>query len=317
MDNVTHTLTGLMLSRAGLNRWHPRAALLLMLSANVPDVDVVSALGGSVTYLEWHRGITHSILMIPVMALLPVLFICALGRSTRQWRAAQALAMLGVASHLAIDWTNSYAVRLLLPFSRNWFHGDLNFVFDVWIWAVLFIAVAAPWVSGLVSAEIGGRRGSGQAMAIFALSFFLIYDFSRYLLHERAVAVLDSRLYDGSIPARVAAFPGPVNPMRWTGWVEGVQSSARYELDLANNFDPDSGTKYFRPEPSPAQAAALRTRPFQVLANFSLYPLWNFTPSAEAEGGMRVELRDERFLNFVATAIVDRSNRVQRAWFHF
>jgi inner membrane protein len=46
MDNLTHTLTGLMLSRAGLNRWHPRASLVLMLSANIPDIDFVAVARG-------------------------------------------------------------------------------------------------------------------------------------------------------------------------------------------------------------------------------------------------------------------------------
>ena len=41
MDNLTHTLTGLALSRAGLNRYYARAGLVLMLAANAPDIDVI------------------------------------------------------------------------------------------------------------------------------------------------------------------------------------------------------------------------------------------------------------------------------------
>ena len=33
MDNLTHSLTGLLLSRAGLNRFYPRATLVLIVSA--------------------------------------------------------------------------------------------------------------------------------------------------------------------------------------------------------------------------------------------------------------------------------------------
>ena len=40
---LTHSLTGLALSRAGLDRLCPRAAWLLILSANVPDSDIVVA----------------------------------------------------------------------------------------------------------------------------------------------------------------------------------------------------------------------------------------------------------------------------------
>ena len=47
MDNVTHTLTAVVLSRAGLNRWHPQSIWLLMLAANIPDIDIVAALRGA------------------------------------------------------------------------------------------------------------------------------------------------------------------------------------------------------------------------------------------------------------------------------
>src|SRR5580704_14982772 len=70
MDNLTHTLTGLALSQAGLSRWYTRPALLLMLAANIPDIDIVNIAGGPFNYFLAHRGITHAITMAPVMALL-------------------------------------------------------------------------------------------------------------------------------------------------------------------------------------------------------------------------------------------------------
>ncbi len=102
MDNITHSLTGLVLSQAGLNRFYPRAGLLLVLSANVPDIDIVTAFRGSLSYFEHHRGITHTVAMAPVMALLPVLFVCAVSRSMRGWKAAWVLSIIGVASHLLL-----------------------------------------------------------------------------------------------------------------------------------------------------------------------------------------------------------------------
>src|ERR1043165_1620564 len=40
MDPLTHTATGLFLSRAGLNRWTPLATPILLLAANAPDIDI-------------------------------------------------------------------------------------------------------------------------------------------------------------------------------------------------------------------------------------------------------------------------------------
>lgn len=316
MDNLTHTLTGLALSRAGLDRFYSRSALVLMIAANIPDVDIVAGLAGAVSYLHYHRGLTHSIAFMPVMALVPVLIAWAVSRSRAGLLGAYLLSMLGVASHLLIDWTNSYAIRLLLPFSGQWLHGDLNNVVDLWIWAVLLLMVVGPLLGKLVSSEIGAKPTRGRGLALFALSFFLLYDFGRYLLHQRALEVLNSRIYDGATPRRVAAFPGAVNPLRWAGWVETDLEVSHFDLNLASEFDPNAGTKFYRPDPNPAMQEALKTEPFRVLSDFAIYPLWRVSPSDIPEGGTRVELTDERF-PFTATAVLDRANRVIRSSLHF
>ncbi len=316
MDNLTHTLTGLALSRAGLNRFYARPTLVLLVAANLPDVDVIAAAGGSLSYLDQHRGITHSLAAMPLLAIVPVLLAMAVGRSRAGWLAAYVLSLIGLGSHLLLDWTNAYAVRLLLPFSGTWFHSDLNNVIDVWIWAALLLAVVGPLLGKLVSSEIGAKPSSGRGLAIFALSFFLVYDFGRYLLHERALQALNSRIYEGAAPVRTGAFPGAVNPLRWIGWVETERLAIRFDMNLASEFDPNSGTKFYKPDPSPALDAAKKTEAFRVLGNFAIYPLLMVSPTDEPEGGSKVELRDERF-PFTATAIVDRSNRVVRSSFHF
>ncbi len=313
MDNLTHSLTGLMFSRAGLNRFHPRASLILMLGANAPDVDIVSWFGGPLVYLEYHRGLTHSLAFMPVMAAVPALLVGLFRRSWMGWKAAYLLSLLAVASHLLLDWTNTYAIRLLLPFSSEWLHLDCLFVFDVWVWAALLLAVIGPLLGKLVSSEIGAKPGSGRALAVFALVFFALYGFSRSLLHERAVETLNSRMYQGAAPARVAAFPGPINPLRWTGWVETDRSASRFDVNLAADFDPAAGVTFYKPDPSPAQEAARQTETFKRFLKFSMYPLWSVTPASEAEGATLVQIVDERF-GFGVSAVVDKSNRVVRSW---
>ncbi len=176
MDNITHSLTGLALARAGLNRVCPRATLLLILSANAPDADICAALRGQFAYLEVHRGYTHSLICLPVMALLPVLVVAAIYRRALPWTRAWLLCCLGVASHLLMDWTNSYGIRLFLPFSSRWLHLDWNSLYDGYILAVLAFAALWPLFSRLVSREIGDRVPQGRAIAVFALAFFVVFD---------------------------------------------------------------------------------------------------------------------------------------------
>src|SRR5689334_19853820 len=99
MDNITHTLTGLMMARAGLGETSGRGgALMMMLAANVPDVDVfATGLPGSLSYLEYHRGYTHSLLMAPVMAVIPLLLARWIAKASINWRSYGAC-LIGVLS---------------------------------------------------------------------------------------------------------------------------------------------------------------------------------------------------------------------------
>src|SRR5262249_14191940 len=215
------TLTGLALSRAGLNRLTPHATAILLLAANAPDIDIVSAAGGSLAYLRYHRYLTHAIVMIPVMALLCVLAVRPFTRKRGSWGMALLVAMAGVASHLVLDFTHIYGIRLLLPFSTRWLRLGITSVIDPLIWAAILLSVIAPALGRLVSQEIGAPNSKVRAAAIFALTLLLLYDGGRSILHQRALAILDSRIYSGAAPRRVAAFPDTVNPLRWHGLIEG------------------------------------------------------------------------------------------------
>jgi inner membrane protein len=326
MDPLTHTATGLFLSRVGLNRWTPRATPILLLAANAPDIDIVTALGGPVNYLHYHRHLTHSLVAMPLLAVLPVLLVRWAGRKPVGWLGAWLAALVAVASHLLLDWTNAYGIRLLLPFSGAWLRLDLTSVIDLWIWAVLLLSVAGPWVGRLVSAEIRSSAAQpdhyGRGFACFALVFLLFYNCGRGVLHARAAAVLDSRLYEGAVAARVAALPDPVNPLEWRGLVETGDFFAVEDFNLAGEFDAARAAVYRKPPPDAAMAAAGRTEAFRRFLEFVQFPLWRVTPAPQPENGRGVELLDMRFgtprePGFRATALVDGENRVLSSRFTF
>jgi inner membrane protein len=316
MDNITHSLTGLMLSRAGLNRLSPRANWLLFFAANVPDADAISALGGAEVYFVYHRWITHSLIMMPVMAILPVIVVRVLFRQKLNWFKAWLAAMVGVASHLALDSTNSYAIRLLLPWSDVWLSLDTTSIVDIWIWAVLALALSAPAISSLVSSEIGARKTTGRGWAIFALAFLLCYNTGRYFLHQRAVEIQQGRVYEGLAPRHVLAFPTSVNPLLWRGFVETEEFWSAHDVNLAGDFDPAQGRLFFKPERSPAVDAAMQTPLFQHFLGFSKAPICHNAPAEDPPSYTQVECRDLRF-GFTAAAVVDEQVHVQRTWFHF
>lgn len=315
MDNLTHTLTAVMFSRAGLNRLSPRATALLAVAVNAPDLDILSAVAGPASYLHHHRGPTHSILGVPLLALLIAALAMLVARKSFSWGRAFVLALIGVASNPLLDCANSYGVRLLWPFSERWFNADFVYIFDVWIWVLLALGLVVPWMSALVSSEIGAQAGRGRGVAVVVLCVLSLYGFGRYLVHERAVAVLDSRIYQGEAPRRVAAMPTAANPLRWTGLVEGNEFFKVYpRLNLLEEFDPSAGVTFYKPEPGPEIKRAAQIEQFRVFLGFAQWPLWSVTPVSEPEGGVKVQLVDLRFGDsrsfFAVSAILDADRRV-------
>ncbi|HLK47601.1 MAG TPA: metal-dependent hydrolase [Bryobacteraceae bacterium] len=326
MDPLTHTATGLFLSRAGLNRWTPQAAPILMLAANAPDIDIVTVSGGSLNYLHFHRHLTHSLAAMPVMAIMTVLLVRLVSRKPVAWGGAFWAALIAVASHLLLDFTNVYGIRLLLPFSAEWLRLDLTGIFDFWIWSAFLLALVIPFLARLVNSEITSGKSRrplhyGRGAAWFALFFVLLYDGGRAVLHSRAVAILESRLYQGETAARVLAVPG-LNPLQWRGVVETTQFYLVSDVDSTADFHPERGIVFYKAAPDPALDAARRTATFQTFLQFNQFPLWRVSPAGQPDDAKRVDLFDLRFgspnqAGFKASALVDPRGDVLSTSFQF
>ena len=298
MDNLTHSLTGLALSRAGLNRFCPHGTLLMIVAVNVPDIDMLSWLKGRLCALEWHRGYTHSLAGMPVMALAAVVFTALLTRTRLPWLVAWLIACVGVASHLLLDTSMSYGVRLLLPFSSKWLHLDIFTLTDWVLLAVLVLVWAAPAFGKLVGEEIGDRRTGGQGVAIFAIAFLVAYGGFRATMHQRALAQLSSRIFDDVLegPAhRIAAFPNSINPFSWYGVVEGEHAYRLYDVEAYGNFDPAAGTLVYKPNWTATLQKVSETAAFRYILYFSRFPYWQEIQESGNNADEVVVFSDLRF----------------------
>ncbi len=147
MDGLTHSLVGLTAAKAGLERLSPYATTVCILSANAPDLDVVSFFfGGRWVLLQQHRGLTHSIVGTLVLGLLIPSIMFGIERAIAYWRKRPPLiryrglalaSLISAATHPLMDWTNNYGVRPLLPWDGRWFYGDLVFIVDPYMLLVL------------------------------------------------------------------------------------------------------------------------------------------------------------------------------------
>jgi inner membrane protein len=121
-----------------------------------------------------------------------------------------ALAFLGCLSHPALDWLNNYGVRLLEPFSHQWFYGDSIFIIDVWMLAALALGV---WFS--LRRERAGRedwRRPAKVAFLVLCAYIFVNGAITGSAEARAMEMLRSR--DGpavSLPnPLVVASPVPV-----------------------------------------------------------------------------------------------------------
>lgn len=181
MDNLTHSLVGALIGQAGLKRRTGLAMPALIIGANIPDIDATCTLLGDMQHMALRRGITHG----PVAWVLLPLVLAGLlygwdrWQSTRGKRPAErlpvhfgwlfALSLVGTLSHPAMDWMNNYGVRLLEPFSSRWFHGDVLFIIDLWLWLGMGFAT---WLSLRREKKTGGNW---QRPARVALAATLAY----------------------------------------------------------------------------------------------------------------------------------------------
>lgn len=147
MDPLTHTFLGAALADSGLKRRTALATATLVIGANLPDVDVLAYLGGSDNALHFRRGHTHGVLAWIVLPIALTVAMLAFDRLRRRLsrkdrppavsRELLLLSALAVWSHPALDWLNTYGVRLLMPFDGRWFYGDALYIVDPWVWLTL------------------------------------------------------------------------------------------------------------------------------------------------------------------------------------
>ncbi|AGC42528.1 hydrolase [Myxococcus stipitatus DSM 14675] len=175
MDNLAHSLVGAWMAEAGLKRYTPLATATLVIGANLPDVDGLVTFAGSDASLYWRRGWTHGVLALALWPFVLTGLMLLWDRHVRRRRdptlaPARAgpllgLSTLAILSHPALDWLNTYGVRLLMPFDGTWFYGDTLFIVDPWVWLLAGAAVvmadartrksmAGWWVLGLATTAL-------------------------------------------------------------------------------------------------------------------------------------------------------------------
>lgn len=212
MDPVTHALSGALLARATLPRRDDAAALprgrhLLVgtAAASIPDLDFVIGFAGPVEYLYHHRGVTHSLLMLPLWALLLAWLCTLIWRDHRSWRAYCPLIAAGIGLHIAGDWITSFGTMLFAPVSDARYALGTTFIIDLWLTGLIVAGLAASWAWRTPRAPaVAGLLLVAGYVVFQSVQLDRALDFGREYARRAGL--------DG---ARVTAQPRPVSPFNW------------------------------------------------------------------------------------------------------
>jgi len=203
MDNLTHTLFALTLARTPLGRAGRGVATTLVLASNAPDIDIVTTVRGSASYLQWHRGPTHGLLGVLLLGALVALLVRA-GQRIADRRGPRppddpeapfgmliAASIIGVVCHILMDLPTSYGTRVLSPFDWHWFASDLMPIVDVY----LIIIMVAGLLFGTASAA-ARRRNAAIVLVLMAANYSV-----RAVARHQAIA-LAPRVFGPTWPQR-------------------------------------------------------------------------------------------------------------------
>jgi inner membrane protein len=190
-------------------------------------------------------------------------------------------------------------VRPFWPFSERWYSWDIVFIVEPVLLILLLGGLILPSLFALINEEIGARRKGprGRLAATLALIGVVAVWGLRDYEHRRAVSALESRLYENADPVRVSAYPYWWNPFRWYGIAETKSFFATMVVDSADSDVDPSGQMQIRykPEETPAAAAARKSYLGQVFLDWARYPLIETEQTDAPEPGYIVRFQDLRF----------------------
>jgi len=156
MDNVTHGLVGgsigMVVSQTIYGTFEPTLFAIGVFAAEIPDFDIFGSIKNSAKRMKYHRGMTHSFVCIPWIALLLSLPFAIF--SSLSFLGIYLSGLGALFSHTFLDILNCYGTKMLSPFSHRRYAYDLLPIFDIWIFLLfsLGIILAILWHSSALCA---------------------------------------------------------------------------------------------------------------------------------------------------------------------
>ena len=191
-------------------------------AAGFPDIDFGLFWVAPLEFLIWHRGPTHSLVLLPLWTLLLAILLSRLSRRGHLWQDYFGICALGLSVHIAGDVITIYGTKLLTPVSGETF--ALNLIFDLDPYIALIIGVS-------FLGSLFWRPRRALALMVFVMAGYLTL---QGVMQARTLALGEHfAATRGLENVRVDALPQPFLPL---SWMVVVTQEERYWQAYINYF---------------------------------------------------------------------------------
>lgn len=313
MDTITQGLLGAVTSQLGFRQRIGRdATWVATFAAIVPDLDIFVAPLLSLTGVEFgrnahilgHRGLSHSLLAVPVIAL-PITLIWWWARRALRKREGPHVQhkttarppphfgllylciLVAVLSHPLLDWCTSYGTCLLAPITDTRYASDCIGIIDIIYTPILLLTLAACFIVRKLTRSPAARATLIVGWAGFVLS--VGYLGAGRCLHDRTVARA-RQLNAGAEILRIDAYPAIGTIFLWRAVVETP------DLWIAHRIRPLGGAVRTGSAPKVHNRWVDRARELPQVKTFEWFAMGRTRAKYERRNGLHVvELSDMRY----------------------
>nr|WP_299243400.1 metal-dependent hydrolase [uncultured Halomonas sp.] len=207
MDSLTQACLGAAVGGAILARRLGRKALLAgAMLGTLPDLDVIIDYGDAVANYTYHRGFSHSLLVLSVLAmalaLLSARFITRWDISLKRWGLFYGACLL---THPLLDAFTAYGTQLLWPLNTPPVSWSSVFIIDPLYTLPLFVAVVYVLLRGYRRRALTWGLALSCAYLVFSLG-------AKWTIDARVGPLLAQR---GLNDAPRLVQPTPFNTLLW------------------------------------------------------------------------------------------------------
>ena len=202
--------------------------LVGFLAGAAPDLDFLVRMAGPVAYLEQHRGVTHSLVLMPFWALVLAMAFWLIYRRRYHWTAYYGVCLLAIGIHIVGDLITSYGTQILAPFSQ-WAPGwNTTFIIDPYLSGILVVGL-------LVS--LRWRPRTAAIATLLAATVLIGYQATQY---HQALDIARNHVADAGLAAdRIEAYPQPFSVWNWKLAITAGEVHHLATVNLRREAGPD------------------------------------------------------------------------------